>query len=142
MDFTTKITKIYSTVIYWSLHCTACPCPISNCQHLPYPQTLLSLNCLLLFSPFFTTPSVEPEWQQWGSWSQCTSSCGEGVRIRARACSGSDQQCLGDSTEAKACNIAECPGNNWLNPFIRVAIIVGLPWRLTSFRIISSDGSE
>ena len=78
----------------------------------PIPFSLYSPS---LFSPFTTNPSSdELEWQQWGGWSQCTSSCGEGVRIRARACSGSDQKCIGDSTEAQVCKIEECPGINWL----------------------------
>ena len=38
--------------------------------------------------------------------------------MRARACSGSDQQCLGNSTEADVCKISECPGINWLFPLI------------------------
>ena len=54
-------------------------------------------------------------WQEWGSWSQCISSCGPGAKIRARACSGdqihgSNGQCLGNSTEVEDCVSTECPG--------------------------------
>ena len=50
------------------------------------------------------------EWQLWGDWSQCTASCGEGRRVRGRACSALDGQCLGDSTEDEVCKVEECPG--------------------------------
>ena len=57
-------------------------------------------------------PDNEAEWQQWGQWSPCSSSCGEGTRMRARPCSNPNEQCPGDSTEAESCMVSEeCPGN-------------------------------
>ena len=54
------------------------------------------------------------EWQEWGHWSPCTASCGQGFKIRARACSepafGGDDQCPGNSTEVEDCISVECLG--------------------------------
>ena len=58
--------------------------------------------------------AIAAQWQEWGQWSQCTASCGQGLKIRARACSqpasGGNEQCPGDSTEVEDCSSAECPG--------------------------------
>ena len=55
------------------------------------------------------------EWQAWGEWSQCTTSCGAGSKFRSRTCSeptvGGDQKCPGKSTEAGPCMISECQGS-------------------------------
>ena len=55
------------------------------------------------------------EWQAWGEWSQCTTSCGAGSKFRSRTCSeptvGGDQKCPGKSTEAAPCMISECQGS-------------------------------
>jgi len=60
-----------------------------------------------------TSSGIDGEWQEWGEWSQCTASCGQGLKIRARACSqpasGGNEQCSGDSTEVENCSSAECP---------------------------------
>ena len=57
---------------------------------------------------------VPAQWQDWGEWSQCTATCGEGFKTRARAChdpeSGSNPVCPGSSTEIKECEETECPG--------------------------------
>ena len=59
--------------------------------------------------------AIAAEWQDWGHWSQCTASCGQGLKIRARSCSepafGGENQCLGNSTEVDHCKTSDCPGN-------------------------------
>ena len=54
------------------------------------------------------------QWQDWGAWSQCTVSCGQGLKMRARSCfdpeSGNNQACSGSSTEVEECNEEECTG--------------------------------
>ena len=53
---------------------------------------------------------ITSEWQEWGEWSVCSTSCGKGSKIRARTCSGDIGTCLAESTEMKDCQEAKCPG--------------------------------
>ena len=72
----------------------------------------------MLQSNFAAVP--EPaQWQEWSEWSKC--SCvegrkGEGIKRRTRSCSdptsGSNQGCLGRSTEEKSCDEGECTGSS------------------------------
>ena len=81
-----------------------------------YFHVLIQLQCPAFFSflNFNIIAAIAAEWQEWGEWSGCTASCGEGSRVRARACSealfGGDQQCSGNSSEAGHCKISECEG--------------------------------
>ena len=65
-----------------------------NCSHIRNTKTKPPIN-------IFPPPS---EWQEWGEWSQCTSSCGQGMQMRARACVG---ECVGDSTETRLCSTSD-----------------------------------
>ena len=49
-------------------------------------------------------------WSHWGSWTICSTTCGEGEMLRSRTCIGA---CLANehgAHEAKACNLASCEG--------------------------------
>ncbi|XP_027005082.2 SCO-spondin isoform X2 [Tachysurus fulvidraco] len=53
-------------------------------------------------------------WSEWTSWTECTKSCGGGVRSRRRACNspateGDGDFCEGLKTELVACNVEHCP---------------------------------
>ena len=72
---------------------------------------------LMLFIASFLLQNIAAtvaQWQEWGGWSQCTASCGQGSRFRARACSepevGGDVLCLGNVTEIEECKTSECSG--------------------------------
>ena len=56
------------------------------------------------------------EWLEWGSWTQCTSSCGLGTEFRARQCSkprlGGNEACSGNATESRECTLKTCQGNS------------------------------
>nr|XP_026691172.1 hemicentin-1-like isoform X1 [Ciona intestinalis] len=55
---------------------------------------------------------VNCRWENWLTWSSCSTSCGGGVQTRARnyarvaSCGGT---CVGESEETRACNTACCP---------------------------------
>ncbi|XP_059164384.1 SCO-spondin-like [Physella acuta] len=64
--------------------------------------------------PMPTTP-VEPsdgQWLQWGSWSQCSLTCGSGQQRRVRQCQqplNGGAQCNGQGEETRICNQQSCP---------------------------------
>ena len=46
-------------------------------------------------------------WSQWKAWSNCSYSCGGGVRQRSRTCTGGND-CEGDIQEVEVCNTQPC----------------------------------
>ena len=69
------------------------------------------INCISFSNYIFVV--VHAQWQEWGQWSGCTATCGNGTQVRARACGeaeyGGDEVCHGDSTETQDCTVADCP---------------------------------
>jgi hypothetical protein len=68
---------------------------IRNCEELPCPGTLVNTN----------------PWNNWSEFSQCSVSCGPGVKTRTRTCQR--EPCDGSGTQRMACNLRECAGMNW-----------------------------
>lgn len=62
--------------------------------------------CLLL-------APINGHWNRWGSWGECSVTCGKGVHSRSRVCTdpapknGGDN-CLGENTEQKECAKISC----------------------------------
>ena len=88
-----------------------CNCSKSKCTvHCNTNPTLLYAFLLNLSN----IAVIIAEWQEWGEWSQCSTSCGNGSRVRGRGCLGDpfggNQQCPGNPTEVEECNTSECPG--------------------------------
>ena len=54
------------------------------------------------------------EWTSWSPWTDCTSTCGFGVRNRTRTCSkpsqGSRDCPLGEAIKTESCFMQKCPG--------------------------------
>ena len=47
-------------------------------------------------------------WAVWSLWSACTRTCGGGVRVKIRGCSG--DYCPGSNTQTESCNALACGG--------------------------------
>ncbi|CAJ0945104.1 unnamed protein product, partial [Mesorhabditis belari] len=48
-----------------------------------------------------------PKWREWGDWSECSQTCGQGTQIRTRTCDGNG--CEGPTKEMRFCQISVCP---------------------------------
>ncbi|XP_061490015.1 hemicentin-1 isoform X5 [Rhineura floridana] len=66
---------------------------------------------------------VDGNWSEWGSWEECSRTCGQGNKTRTRTCSNppaqhSGRPCDGNAVESIMCNIRPCPVNgawgSWL----------------------------
>ena len=55
-------------------------------------------------------------WQQWGEWSNCTTTCGIGSKSRNRSisieASNGGMDCSGETDMTMSCNEVECPGKS------------------------------
>ena len=63
------------------------------------------------------TISVNGGWTNFGSWSECTKTCGTGTQSRNRTCTNPAPQyggadCTGDAEESRDCNTQPCPSKN------------------------------
>nr|XP_024214409.1 hemicentin-1-like isoform X2 [Halyomorpha halys] len=65
------------------------------------------------------TCPINGNWSDWGDWSECSSTCGEGLKRRTRRCnnpppSNGGDDCVGETYEDKKCENVPCPINgNW-----------------------------
>ena len=72
------------------------------------------------------TAANQPVWNAWSDWSQCSTTCGNGLKIRTRACVNnvtgeivSSLLCHGQETEQANCYIADCPGKQQFSCYYR-----------------------
>uniref|UniRef100_A0A8C8RV15 Hemicentin-1 n=1 Tax=Pelusios castaneus TaxID=367368 RepID=A0A8C8RV15_9SAUR len=75
-------------------HCQGRDTDIRSCQNKPCP--------------------VDGNWSKWGSWEECSRTCGQGNKTRTRTCSNPPTQhggrrCEGNAVESVMCNIRPCP---------------------------------
>lgn len=58
--------------------------------------------------------SVNGAWSVWGSWEQCSKSCGTGRKTRRRDCNNpaprGGKECPGSTAETSNCKLKKCPG--------------------------------
>ncbi|XP_067391212.1 hemicentin-1 isoform X2 [Emydura macquarii macquarii] len=75
-------------------HCQGHDTDIRSCQNKPCP--------------------VDGNWSEWGSWEECSRTCGQGNKTRTRTCSNPPTQhggrpCDSNAVESIMCNIRPCP---------------------------------
>ena len=121
--------------LLWSRHQVSVQGFVHRSKHLPRN---LSWKCAMqscFLSRFAINVSkkklklisaVDGSWQKWGEWSSCSHSCGEGAKVRVRACnppSVGGNQCSGNSQESSACKVSRCwfPGLSQF-PFVTYSV--------------------
>uniref|UniRef100_G1P0X0 ADAMTS like 5 n=1 Tax=Myotis lucifugus TaxID=59463 RepID=G1P0X0_MYOLU len=84
----------------------------SLCFPRPHPLwNLLLLLWTLLNCGLGGSAQGPGEWTPWGSWSRCSSSCGQGLSVRSRRCIRfpREERCWGDTHEYRLCQLPDCP---------------------------------
>lgn len=71
---------------------------------------------LLLVFHFLETPM----WSSWGSWQQCSATCGMGHSIRLRTCNNAEtyRKCPGKGHQIRPCKNIACPNEKGLMLFL------------------------
>ena len=62
-------------------------------------------------------------WSQWGSWSVCSTTCGEGEMLRSRTCTGPCLLNEHGAHEAKPCNLASCQGKQRSKLYLKMSFM-------------------
>jgi len=102
------------------------PCPFHNFRLPGFPALKGSfVGCCesnLCYIPRSSilnqTSGVAAYWAQWSSWSECSATCGKGVRVKTRGCVKFKEQddCGEDKELHKLCENARCPEwSSWSN---------------------------
>ncbi|XP_052812651.1 cell surface hyaluronidase-like [Mya arenaria] len=74
--------------------------------------------------PFEGRVAIDGGWSNWGVWSQCSLSCGEGTQYRQRQCSsplpdGEGAHCAGLISQVRSCIVKHCPINGEFTEWTR-----------------------
>ena len=113
----------WSTWSAWSLCSRTCdigkrerrrtcdnPLPINGGLNCSDAEGYQSVNCKL-----GDCPAIPAHWSDWGQWTLCSVTCGDGSLSRNRTCiidptSSDTFPCVGDSLQTNLCFNAYCPG--------------------------------
>ena len=68
---------------------------------------------------FIVLISVGGTYTDFGDWSECSVSCGDGTQTRKRTCNSpfsaeGDADCVGPASETRPCKLRECPGLKYI----------------------------
>ena len=82
---------------------------------------------------------VNGGWSNWGSYGECSATCGKGLKYRTRSCtspkpSGSGSYCTGISYNTTECTLSACPRKSY-NVIVEMNQI---PFIANMFRILAS----
>ncbi len=79
-------------------------------QNFPF-DTILCLCSVCVNGSLVCTGHVCPVYGPWGSWSECSVSCGTGRRTRRRSCTHTSGGPLcADTIRSEVCSLPPCPG--------------------------------
>ena len=86
-----------------------CTIPVPSCSLYPYSKICVSVYRI------GHRISVDGNWGLWGNWSDCSKTCGEGLKNRTRKCNNPEpmyggRSCDGSSADVGVCIDKECPG--------------------------------
>ena len=75
---------------------------------------------------------VDGNFTDWSDWSNCSVTCGSGIRNRTRNCTnpaprGTGKNCTGNRTEIEKCNTKDCPGEFNYN-LIMIVFRINCAW--------------
>lgn len=96
----------------------------------PHPLwNLLLLLWTLLNCSWWGSAQGPGDWTPWGSWSSCSSSCGQGLSVRSRRCIRfpGEELCWGNTHEYRLCRLQDCPPGAMLFRDLQCALYNGHP---------------
>lgn len=73
-----------------------CSTGVGNCEG----DSQITVSCndqLCTTTPSRSMPAANPQWNSWGAWSECSSTCGSGFKNRIRTCPAGRNACEGGS---------------------------------------------
>ena len=79
--------------------------------------------------------SVDGGFSKWSDFSECSKSCGEGVKQATRTCSNPEPKfggklCIGEFVQSQLCNLKECPSKLFFYILIFIFIFIQIHFRL------------
>lgn len=107
---------------------------ISSHFCLPSSSLHMGLSCWVVVGA-----SVDGQWQEWSSWSDCSVTCANGTQQRTRQCSAAahgGSECRGHWAESRECHNPDCTGK------ILSLLILYLLWCLNSKIVIWNEVKE
>ena len=93
----------------------------------------MSIKKLTYFrNNLFISAAVNGGWSEFGSFGECSATCGGGIKERSRTCtnpppSGGGAQCSGSAKETMVCNVEPCDGR-YLTSFKKNEVQATLEW--------------
>ena len=95
----------------------------------------------------------KPKWAAWGTWEECSVTCGVGSQVRKRDCKNpaSEEGCTGERLQIQACLKEPCPGNGKFNYFF-FCFLISFPYPISDinyrtgiihvFKLETSSGTK
>ena len=102
----------------------------NSCRFTFYFETNVQI---IRFHFCILAPPINCKWSSFGEWTQCTTTCGAGLKQRSRTvlqeAINDGRECVGCRVELEICNVQECP-------------LKGKLWNLLNHRALLNNISE